>query len=883
MKTLRKTTASLLASIVILTNPAFADPQIVFRYSPKVVEVQGVAVGLLDIPDLYIGESFSTKASVSGGIGQITWSHEGDLPAGITFSSDGTLSGTPSRVGNFSGITFIATDETGEQSSASGISIPVYGQLAGGNLHDILDLDENTSLVIPATGGKAPLSFSLMSGSLPTGMSISGGNLTGRPSASSVYESTIRVTDANGRTGNVDVNLSVFSVLNATASFGDAYVDEAYSANFRATGGSKVYTWTADNLPDTLDLNVSTGAVTGTISSPGSVAVTGNVTDGYEFKSIGATINTFDLPNIAAKTFSDPYIGLPYTDGSSPSVSGGKAPLQFSATGLPSGLSINSASGAITGTPTVAGSTSAIISVTDPNGKTDSESYNFETRSSVNIAAKTYPDPYVGSAYTAAEGAAPTVSGGKAPFSWSATGLPAGMTINSATGVISGTPTSASATTAVVTVVDANGKPFSRNYAFTPRAELTVANNMPTPLKTATTMSHTISVTGGKAPYTFAYANIPTGLAHNVSTGVVSGKPTATGSFVTEITVTDANGKEKFIRRTIAVEPNEIAVSMAGGNGAITLKSLFSAADWASATPKVVNLASGQIRGSTSATDVVTVGGAWGGTLTFNVAGEIQGKAGAAGTSSAGGAGGNALSVETAGASGQKLLLNVTGAIRGGGGGGGKGGTGGTGGGGTGATTIREPSTGGKFALRTNTVGAFMYSHNDGWVTMYWDYKMDLTGVSIIVNTTAQTVSKDGWTYHKGALEYVNDYGQPLYQVYRTKAGTANTNGGAGGAGGNGGSGQGYNVARANGVAGVAGSAGGTSAGKGGTGATGGNGGAWGTAGTAGGKGATGANGNRTNGVAGANGGVLGAAGKAIVGSSNVTRSGSGTISGPTS
>src|SRR5690606_511021 len=58
----------------------------------------------------------------------------------------------------------------------------------------------------------------------------------------------------------------------------------------------------------------------------------------------------------------------------------------------------------------------------------------------------------------------PTRTGGKAPFTWSATGLPAGLTIDKATGKVTGTPTTAGSFSPKLTVVDKYGREASRTF-----------------------------------------------------------------------------------------------------------------------------------------------------------------------------------------------------------------------------------------------------------------------------------------------------------------------------------------------------------------------------------------------------------------------------------
>ncbi|QOV06127.1 hypothetical protein CPT_Pasto_053 [Rhizobium phage Pasto] len=307
---------------------------------------------------------------------------------------------------------------------------------------------------------------------------------------------------------------------------------------------------------------------------------------------------------------------------------------------------------------------------------------------------------------------------------------------------------------------------------------------------------------------------------------------------------------------------SEIVVNMAAGGSAITLESLFSAADWASDTQKRVILPAGAERGNSANTNAaVTIGtNAWGGNLIFEVRGTISGRGGAANS----GVGGNAFQANRVGNANQKLTMILTGTLRGGGGGGGKGGAGG---GGSTTTTVREPASGwsqgyadGRYWMAL-TVGG-----NPGNTAVMWDNQA--MGY-VAYNTTVAAIG--GYTYYRGPLfdEYSDDGPGYFYnyQSYRTSTASAPTSGGAGG---NGGAGEGYGQARSGGSTG---SAGGANAGAGGTG------GAGGLYGATGGIGATGANGNASNGAAGAAGGL---AGYGLLGTANVTLTNSGTIQGRT-
>lgn len=283
-----------------------------------------------------------------------------------------------------------------------------------------------------------------------------------------------------------------------------------------------------------------------------------------------------------------------------------------------------------------------------------------------------------------------------------------------------------------------------------------------------------------------------------------------------------------------------IEVVLTSSNTPVTLSTLFTTADWNSATPKRVVVPAGVTRGTSSAaTPAVSTGTAWGGTLELLVNGDIDGGGGAANS----GTGGTALQVNQA----SGFILTGTGRLRGGGGGGGKGGTGGAGL----ATTTEGPSFSG-----FGTTGYLIY--NWGQYSYYW------AGSNLTNNGPPSGLSSGGWTYYQGAYQG-NYMGADYWAIYRQQSvGTS------GGTGGNGGRGAGSDGAAASGAAG---SAGGTNAGTGGTGGTGG---AFGSSGATGSTGAAGNNGSGTAGTAG------GLAGYGIFGSSGITNLFTGSIIGRT-
>lgn len=125
------------------------------------------------------------------------------------------------------------------------------------------------SAVLQASGGTPPYNWSVSSGTLPGGLTLStGGVLSGTPTAAGTFSFTARVTDAasNSTTASLQVTIAPPALSITTTSLPSGQINVAYSAALSATGGTKPYTWalTAGTLPAGLGLNSSTGAISGT-------------------------------------------------------------------------------------------------------------------------------------------------------------------------------------------------------------------------------------------------------------------------------------------------------------------------------------------------------------------------------------------------------------------------------------------------------------------------------------------------------------------------------------------------------------------------------------------------------------------------------------------
>lgn len=235
------------------------------------------------------------------------------------------------------------------------------------------------------------------------------------------------------------------------------------------------------------------------------------------------------------------------------SAEGGTAPYTWSATGLPAGLAIASATGTITGTPTTAGTSNVTVTATDNAGKTGSTGFSWTITTAGTALSVTNPG---GQSSTVGAAANLTVkaAGGTAPYAWSATGLPAGLSIGSTNGTITGTATTAGTSNVTVTATDNAGKTASAAFSWTVSTVTGTSPVLKSPGNQVAYIGKPVTLalqaTGGTQPYAFKATGLPAGLSIDTATGVITGSPSTWGFGSSTLTVTDAAGKSSSVSVT---------------------------------------------------------------------------------------------------------------------------------------------------------------------------------------------------------------------------------------------------------------------------------------------------------------------------------------------
>ena len=282
----------------------------------------------------------------------------------------------------------------------------------------------------------------------------------------------MKVTDAANNTGTKALSIAVAAAPQpptvTTTSLPGGTAGTSYSTTLQASGGTTPYSWSvsAGTLPAGLNLVASTGVISGTPTTAGTVSFTVQVKDTANntgTKALSIAIGAAVTP-VQITTGSVPagQVGVSYS--TMIQATGGTTPYSWSisAGALPAGLTLTAGTGSISGTPTASGSFSFTAKVTDstsPTAQTATKAFNLTIAaapSPVQITTTSLPSGQVNTAYSTTLAA----SNGATPYSWSITSgsLPAGLTLTAATGAISGTPTTAGTSSFTVKVTD-SGSP----------------------------------------------------------------------------------------------------------------------------------------------------------------------------------------------------------------------------------------------------------------------------------------------------------------------------------------------------------------------------------------------------------------------------------------
>jgi Putative Ig domain len=225
---------------------------------------------------------YNLQFTASGGTP--TWSiSSGSLPAGLTLSASGLLSGTPTAAGDYS---FKVTATAGSRSDTQTYTMSVVPKLVVAPTSNAAEVGIAYRFVPQATGGRPGYTWTV-DGALPAGLTLAAatGAISGTPTTPGTSVLKLTVKDSAGLTLTVDYPLTVVPrLLVAKRPLPAGRVGAAYAATLRATGGVTPRTWKIlggrpGSLPKGLKLNARTGRITGTPKQSGTFRLRVQVTD----------------------------------------------------------------------------------------------------------------------------------------------------------------------------------------------------------------------------------------------------------------------------------------------------------------------------------------------------------------------------------------------------------------------------------------------------------------------------------------------------------------------------------------------------------------------------------------------------------------------------
>ncbi|HTU91714.1 MAG TPA: putative Ig domain-containing protein, partial [Gemmataceae bacterium] len=440
-------------------------------------------------------ESFSSDALVSFG-------ENGPLPAGLSFSPQGVLTGTPTQAGTFN---IIVTAYDSMQDASGSVAMPLVinplitvspsnAGLAAATVNDPYGQQ------FSASGGSGPYTYAYATSTtkLPSALGLtldSSGYLSGTPLETGTFPFTVMATDANGDTGTASYVLTVVAPItftppplpgedNATLPSGELNQPYSQSISVNNNSGSATLSYSVPSgLPSGLKIEESpdqkTLTIQGTPTQSGQefeldvYGNDGNPNDSTEVDYY-LTINAPAVPiKIGPSNPANGTVGSAYSvqlTGSGGSGGYSFIPITSKKGGLPPGLSLSS-SGLLSGAPTTAGTYNFIVQISDSSGDSDTavEQVTIAPRpGTLHLTDSPLPLASPGVPYyqtiTAQGGTGATVLSFETS-SKLVPGLNIALSPDKSTLTISGTPTEGSgAQTITVTATDSAGDTAQQTY-----------------------------------------------------------------------------------------------------------------------------------------------------------------------------------------------------------------------------------------------------------------------------------------------------------------------------------------------------------------------------------------------------------------------------------
>ncbi|MFN0098684.1 MAG: beta strand repeat-containing protein [Gemmatimonadaceae bacterium] len=231
-----------------------------------------VAITTTSLPNGTRSSAYSQSLLATGGSGVYSWSvASGALPSGLTLANNGLLSGVPTSAGTS---TFVVRVTSGTTTADQPLTLTVEHPAVEVTTTSLPNATRTVSYnqTLAAIGGSGIYDWSLVAGTLPSGLSLSAsGVISGTPTSAATSSFTVRATSGSQQDDQL-LTLTVVHppVVVATAALPNGTRTVPYSQTLVATGGSGVFSWSVTNGSPPAGISLSSsGVLSGTPTAAG--------------------------------------------------------------------------------------------------------------------------------------------------------------------------------------------------------------------------------------------------------------------------------------------------------------------------------------------------------------------------------------------------------------------------------------------------------------------------------------------------------------------------------------------------------------------------------------------------------------------------------------
>ncbi len=496
---------------------------------------------------LHAGTPWSYAIEASGTV-PMTFSAL-QLPSWVTFNAPaGTLTGTPPE-GVFE-LELRAVNALGSDTRTVSLTVQVEPQITSALAVDAV-VGQPFSYQI-TTSGTSPVVGALGWPGWATYDAVTG-MISGVPSGDGQWETTLTATNLVGEdVQTLTVTARTVPVINSTLAV-SAVVGQPFS--YAVTSSGTAPSFSVGALPSWLTFNAATGILSGTPSQDAMEQVVFTATNpaGSDTKTLVITVRTGPVINSALAVSA--VVGQPF---SYAVTSSGTAP-SFSVGALPSWLTFNAATGALSGTPSQDGTEQVVLTATNPAGS-DTQTLVITVRTIPTITSALAVSVVVGQPFSYA-----VTSSGTTP-SLTVGALPNWLAFDASTGILSGTPSQDATEQVVFTATNPAGSD-SKTLVITVRTVPAITSALAVSAVVGQPFSYAVTSSGTES--SFSVGALPSWLTFDAASGVLSGTSSQDATEQIAFTATNPAGSDAktlvITVRTVPAITSAMAVSAVVG------------------------------------------------------------------------------------------------------------------------------------------------------------------------------------------------------------------------------------------------------------------------------------------------------------------------------